>query len=164
MAYKSDNFANAGRFGVDLRKFVKGTKEKINKKIKRVAIQIHDDVIVATRIDTGRAASNWNVALGHPDPSIVEPPGSGTRGGGRAHRSEGNVHGSHAFDAHGFFDPRTTGRQKQSVLENYSFPDVIYISNSVPYIGYLEYGTQHTDADHMVLKALHRAQSLIDSL
>jgi hypothetical protein len=152
MAYQSDNFANAARFGLDLKKWIVKQQGNLEAKVKKVAITIHNDVIFLTRVDTGRARSNWNVALNDPDPSIVEPPQEW-----HANR-KGHVNGTPLHELAG-----SESVAKQVVLASYKLSDIIYISNSVPYIGYLEYGTDRTQADHMVLTALQNAETMLQS-
>jgi len=80
--------------------------------VKKIAFQLHDDIVVRTPVDTGRARSNWNIAIGdNPDLSTKE---------------------EYAYHA--------AAASKKSVLTTMSVLDRIWITNSLPYIEALENG------------------------
>lgn len=72
------------QFEVDLNKFAEKIGETKQAVFRRAALDIWKGVTMRTPVDTGRARSSWNIAVGNPDPSF--PPSLGTGTG--AHKGE----------------------------------------------------------------------------
>jgi len=84
---------------------------------KKLAFDIFADLVADTPIDTGRAMNNWNISVGFPDAST-------TKSGGSA----GGVQGSKKGEA-------------AAALVGLKPFSTVWISNSLPYIGFLNEGS-----------------------
>lgn len=100
-------------FADRMRKHAKGVVTNTNTNVIRLAALIHQTLVVATPVDTGRARANWQVGLG------VEPTGELTEQ-----------------------DPGGQGTiaKAVSVLSTRKSEQTIHIANNVPYIKRLNEG------------------------
>ncbi len=96
-----------------------------------LALEALEGVVYLTIVDTGRARGNWQVTVGSP--------------------AEG-------FDAEVFDKVGTeTLQQGQAVIETAQDPfEVIWLHNGVPYIVYINDGTETIAAVHMVERTVER--------
>ena len=111
---------NAREFTLRLSKYPEQMEERHAELTKATAMQALGNVVLGTRVDTGRARGNWQAAEGVPpeghDPNVYDPAGRGVPGGNAR-------------------DPIAEG--SQAVLSA-SGRDVIWLHNGVPYISILE--------------------------
>ena len=128
-----------GGFSADLDAFSKQLGVGLDTTVRKVAIDIHDGVILKTPRDTGRAAVSWNIQAGTPDNS-VEPPRSDNSGAANA-----------------------TGeaQAKQSRIVPGDGMGAIYITNSLPYIERLEFGYSKQSPQGMVRVTLSEVEAEI---
>lgn len=99
-----------------------------NERAKAAALAIVTDFARNHIADTSRALSNWQVGLGAPIHSVIEPYQLGEAGSTAGQSGEAML--------------SAAGAQIASKA-----PGVpLYISNAVPYIGYLNAGTDHIEA------------------
>lgn len=116
--------ALVGSFTADITKFVEKTKLKASTVVKKLAFDAFASVMLRTPVDTGRARASWRISVNQVD-SSVEP----DRGGVAS-----KIKGAPAPP-----DPAESGKAT-SALAGVNWGDVVYISNSVPYIEALENG------------------------
>ncbi len=89
--------------------------------IRSLALRIFNGVVKLTPVDTGHARASWQISVNVPDESIGPEPGEGekfTKAAAAAISLSGST----------------------EVLAKIKGHEVVWISNNVPYILYLEYG------------------------
>ena len=59
-------------FSADIRNFAKKTNSTLDEASRAIKISLFSSVIVSTRVDTGRARSNWQTTTGSPNYNITE--------------------------------------------------------------------------------------------
>lgn len=97
----------------------KGVERGVNESVKAVAIAVDQAVVLSTRVDTGRARSNWLVSLGGPNNSPINPYVPGTGGKTAAENAS------------------AAQQQAEAAIDSRRLGQSIHITNSVPYIGRL---------------------------
>lgn len=123
-------------FAADITDWVNRAKGNINAVIRKVAFDLGARIIMRTPVDTGRARANWVLGIGAPtildatDKIDSHKAPVNSRGLGRSIAKTELLQGLAGFDA-------TEGK-------------TIYITNSVPYIGRLEYGSSKQAPQGMV--------------
>lgn len=90
--------------------------------VRKVGLAIHQAVVLATPVDTGRARANWVVQLGSPYRQTIAPFVPGEKG------STGGANAQAAIN------------QGQAALADVKSGDQIFISNNLPYITRLNQG------------------------
>lgn len=108
---------NRRRFEVSLDKFAKQVNLDVVTVVKKLALDIFADIVSGTPVDTGRAMNNWNISIGSIDRSTTEKGGNP--------RSISTAKQGNAF-------------RKLSSLQPFQ---KVWISNHLPYIGFLEDGS-----------------------
>lgn len=130
---------NVREFNLNVEKRADEAEEMHAKRTKVVALQALGDVVLGTRVDTGRARGNWQVAESAPpeghDPTAFDPSGRGVPGGSAR-------------------DPIAEGQQ---AVASASGRDIIWLHNGVPYIGILE------RLDKMVVGTVERLRTWLRS-
>ncbi|MDX9698649.1 MAG: hypothetical protein RBT55_03665 [Rhodocyclaceae bacterium] len=98
--------------------------DNLTKTVRRVAITADAAVVLGTPVDTGRARSNWIVALGAPASQVIEPYSPGEAGSTEGANTQAAL------------------AQGESVITGYvSGQDMeIHITNNLPYIQRLNDG------------------------
>ena len=133
---------NAKEFRLGIAEFIEEADERRKDLTKVIGLRALSDVVLGTRVDTGRARGNWQVAESTPpqgyDPNLGAPEG----------RSGKDAPTRRA-------DPMSAGA---SAIDAASGDDVIWIHNGVPYIQVLE------DWDAMVEGAYEAARTYLRSL
>lgn len=94
----------------------KALERGVNESVQAIAIAVDTAVVLSTRVDTGRARSNWLVSLGSASRQSIDPYVPGT--GGKTASANASAAQQHAASVIG------TRRLGQS----------IHITNSLPYI------------------------------
>lgn len=103
--------------------------EDLKRHMKEATVMVTTDLVFLTPVDTGRARSNWIVTNSEPS--------SGTVGGGFSGRSGATSIASAAAN-----------RPVEGIT--------IYVTNNLPYILYLEHGTDKIAPYYMVRRAIAR--------
>lgn len=117
-------------------------RENVEHLRRAVATEMLSTVVRATPVDTGKARSNWKVGIGVPDTDVQDPYSPGMKLG----LSE-SANASAAIAA------------GNAVIAMSSPDDVLYISNSVPYINRLNDGYSKQAPAGFVERALAAGQS-----
>ena len=102
-----------GSFEDDINKFQRKTVNKMDKIVRKVALELFARIIYKTPVDTGRARSNWQVSIGTPAAGTVE-----------------------IDDKSG----KATVSQATAKSAGFKAGDTIYLANNLPYIRRLEEG------------------------
>ncbi len=103
--------------------------------MKEVAAAGHKAIVEATPVDTSLAVSNWQVTLGSPAFGVIKPVTASSKGSGEAQAKS------------------LTKAKGIKVLHGYQ-KGSIFITNKVPYIGYIENGSRTIRPHGMVAKGL----------
>lgn len=113
---------NANAFNADLDAFAK--KLGITRKAvyQRTALELWNGITQRTPVDTGRARSSWNLAIGQPDSSV--PPEMGPPSGKNAKKSKPPLQPSAGIPP----------------LQQIEGDQVIFITSNLPYVERLENG------------------------
>lgn len=119
-------------------------EENTNKMVRATALAIDQIVVTETPVDTGRARSNWIVALGSPARNTIEPYSKGENlgKGEQANRGAAIAQGS-------------------AVIGTRRLGQDIYISNNLPYIGKLNDGTSAQAPAGFIEKAIQAGVATI---
>lgn len=137
------------QFKSDLKKFSEKIDVRLELVVKKVAIEIHDDIVVRTPVDTGRARASWNIGLGDADLSVADENFGKKSTDGSAREANGQK----ALSA---------AKSKQSVIENVQPYQDVFITNNLPYIKRLEEGSSKQAPSGMVALALANAEYKIE--
>lgn len=113
--------------------------------MRRVALAADQGVVMATPVDTGRARSNWIVALGTPPSQVINAYSPGDGG------SSASANTQAALD------------QGEAVIRDYSGEGAqeIHITNNLPYIQGLNDGNSAQAPANFVQKAVIEAIQVI---
>ncbi|HCA25341.1 MAG TPA: hypothetical protein DEP32_14350 [Pseudomonas sp.] len=124
-------------FSGDIRNFAKDATEAHNKITRAATLQLFGDVIKSTPVDTGRARGAWTTSVGTPNES--------------PEREDKIKVG------------RTGGEAMAEVEENTppGAGQVTYLSNTLPYILFLEEGSSTQAPTGMVRKNVARVQRIV---
>jgi hypothetical protein len=126
-------------FQADLKAFSRKTGISLGNAVKRIAIEAHDDIVMRTPVDTGRARASWNVGFGEIDVSV---------------QPEGNVDTSH----------NDSQRAKIAGIDARMKPQPIFITNNLPYIQALENGHSSQAPNGMVDLTMIRIETEIEAM
>ena len=123
-----------GTLYLDVSKWVRKAKGNTSAVVRKIVFDLGARVIMRTPVDTGRARANWMFSIGTPDRGTTESldklAGTNSRGVGRS------VAKANLSEALANYDP----------FKN----PIIYFTNSVPYIGRLEYGSSKQAPQGMI--------------
>lgn len=97
--------------------------------IRKMALAIDEAIVLATPVDTGRARSNWILNIGSPVTEVRSPYQPGSGGG----------------STQGALD-----QARSAIAASPDFVRVIYITNNLSYIGYLNDGSSAQAAKNFV--------------
>jgi len=138
-------FTNVKQFEKDLRTIAREFEDDIELVISNVALRLYAGITKRTPVDLGYARANWNLSIGDIDTSTT-PRDAWNDGGEEAATS--------------INDARASQFAQQSVLTT----PRVWITNSVPYIIFLEMGrTKQIDQDRgfMVQRTFATVQKAI---
>jgi hypothetical protein len=108
---------NLRKLNKNLDKIIKNLGVPVVTVQKKIAFDIFAEIVAQTPIKTGRAMNNWNISVGNPDLSVTEIGGA-----------PGSIQGAKNTDAAGS-------------LANLQPFSTVWISNSLPYIVFLNEGS-----------------------
>lgn len=120
-------------FALDLSKFKEKTENRSKAVFQKLALDIDRGVVLSTPVDTGRARGGWNVGINNVNLDEAEPDKTG----------------------------RNTISANETMIQRADLDDVIFVSNNVDYIEYLEDGSSDQAPNGMVAKTLRRFQQFV---
>lgn len=129
-------------FTLDIEQFVKKTKLDLRTVIRKIVLDVFVRVIVRTPVDTGRARGNWQTSLGFPVTAQI------------------------SRRVHGKGDSAAPAGEASAVVGKFLMGDKdgdVYLSNNVPYIMFLEYGSSIQAPVGMVRITLAEYQAFVDN-
>jgi hypothetical protein len=132
-----DGSGKVSDFEVDVAKFAKKLELDIGVVLKKVGVEVYDDLTRMTPVDTGRARASWNMQKNRINTSVRRAGRYTSSGGSRRTSNAGRTPGASIV-------PR---RMKPT--------DTIFISNNLPYIKYLERGSSK-QAPRGMMKVVRR--------
>lgn len=127
MSNQFKNYAQ-GTFAEDIRKFVGMSEKNLTKKFRRVSLKALGMVVIDTPVKTGCARGNWNVQIGNPNTDFH--PEKADKAGG------------------------ATITEGKSVIDTSEPDKTLFLTNSTPYIGILEFKKNMV---HLAVTALKNA-------
>lgn len=128
---------NVKQFNREISRFAKKlVPEKVKLLQKRIVLDILHRIIEKTPIDTGRAGFNWQVTIGTKASGTIDISGEGSSGAKRREISK-----------------EVMAKCRKALAKLKPF-DIVYITNNVNYIVYLEGGSSKQAAHGMVAVTL----------
>lgn len=120
----------------DIKRFTIKTASKLEAVKKGACIELFSRIIVDTPVDTSNLQSNWNATTGEPSEDY-----------------SGHLLDLHpSLKADNIVPPEVTVARMKDAVEKSDVLDTVYLTNSAPYIGYVEYGTANAPPVRMVGK------------
>lgn len=107
-------------------------EKRTEKTVRRAVIAIEEKLVATTPVDTGLARSNWIVSLDVPREEVRE-----------------------------IRDPASVIRSARGTLAAYRLGRALFITNSVPYITFLNYGTSDQAPPGFVEEAMVAGRKVI---
>ncbi len=129
-------------FKKDLRKLSQKLDINIDVLLKKIVFDVFDGVVSKTPVDTGRARGSWVIGIGTINPEVLPPKKKGTSP----------------------YAPQTAYRRNFGKELGMNQNTVAYISNSLPYIIYLEEGTSDQAPAGMVKLTLEELKVALERL
>ncbi len=129
-------------FKKDLRKLSEKQDINIDVLLKNIVFDVFDGVVSNTPVDTGRARGSWNIGIGAIDPKVLPAKKKGARP----------------------YPLQTAYRRNFGRAAGMNQNTVAYISNSLPYIIYLEEGTSDQAPAGMVKLTLQELKIALERL
>lgn len=125
--------SNIAEFNATIDKFTASVPEKVSILHRKVVMQALTGVVLKTPVDTGRARGNWQVSIGQPINEVFE----GTDKIGNA-----------------------TIERGFSIASNIAPYEIVYISNNIYYIIYLENGSSDQAPAGMVALTIEELKTM----
>lgn len=116
----------------DLGKFRQKALEEAEKERRAICSELFKSVVMDTPVDTGRARGNWQITTGSPNRNITDR-----------------------------LSPGFSSVVSQELQNLGALGDTVYMTNNLPYIEGLEYGSSGQAPSGMVRKNVARIRSLI---
>jgi hypothetical protein len=114
--------SSLGDFAERMKKRASTMESGVSKLVRKVALTVQRDLVLATPVDTGRARSNWQVSVGGPSTGELEAYSPGKGGSSAGPNAQAAIAAGEATIA-----KRQPGQD-------------IFIQNNLPYIGRLNEG------------------------
>lgn len=138
-----------GKWSMDLTKYAKKAGVEINEVRKAYAFALYSSIVKKTPVDTGRARGNWNISVGKEDTSVDDP-------------------SSYPKPSGKYKDKSSPPRAKLKYTDPNSIPEPkgdesIFISNNLPYIASLEYGSSKQAPNGMVGVTLANNENIFNA-
>lgn len=122
------------KFELDISAIIDKVKGREQIAVRKICQELHQGVTLKTPVDTGRARANWNVGIN----DVAR------------------------FSHMAPFDVSETLRNAERVLRKLAIGDVIYISNNVDYIEFLEEGSSDQAPNGMVATTLRAMPFIVN--
>jgi hypothetical protein len=120
------------RAGGEFLKLGRILDRNVNDIVRLVALACDQQIVLLTPVDTGLARANWQVNIGPPIRTVIEPYRRYPKGSFRNRGAQGGL--GERINANGAF------RQASAALAGYNGQRLITISNNVEYIDDLDSG------------------------
>lgn len=133
----SDFQTNLDEFNKELEAFVADIPNQVTAIQKKIVLEALRRVVLRTPVDTGRARANWQVTIAKPATGVVsefEDVGTGTK---RAAAPGMEVGGEDVFE------------KGLAVIADLPPYQIVYVSNNVNYIEFLEEGSSEQAPEGM---------------
>jgi len=128
-------------FKADLAKWADVVNQDIADVLRYVALDLFNRITQKNPVDTGYSRSQWRLSEGSPDTTVDEPP-------------------ARTKDRAGTFDIPVADL---AALANVTPQSIIYVTNSVNYIQYLEEGSSQKAPNGMIRISIAEVASNIDA-
>lgn len=154
----SDNLRMVADFQADLKTWSRVLDRELADVVRTVTLQLYQEITLRNPVDTGYSRANWNIAQGAPDTTV-----SGIR-------PQSNFKAIPKRTQEQFNAParRRTGGDVISAREA-DMPEIdgqqtVFITNSLPYIQFLEDGSSTQAPSGFVRIALAVVEAKVDSM
>ena len=140
----------------DLTEYAKKKNVEIKEVRKAYAFALYSSIVKKTPVDTGRARGNWNISVGSADTSTDDPSSYPTSYRKRQKKNAKS----------GKKTSRPAAKLKYKDPASISTPDgdeSIFISNNLPYIESLEYGSSKQAPNGMVGVTLANNENIFNA-
>jgi hypothetical protein len=127
----------SGQFGAQVRRWSDKTQKKMDKAVRKIALDVFSNVILLSPVDTGRFRGNWQPAVGRAMAGTIE-----------------------AVDPTG----ATVTAKVQTTTQGVKAGDVILMVNNLPYAQRLEDGWSKQAPSGMVALTVQRFQPIADAV
>lgn len=131
---------------LDVTKLMDSSKVKVEKVVRRLTLSLFSRCIMMSPVDTGRFRANWQLSIGTPAYTEVDAFDKGpvTQDGSGASKTKEAV--------------------KQRVMtDKEAFGGKVYLINSLPYAGFLEYGSSQQAPYGMVRVSARALEAILAS-
>lgn len=136
-------------WSLDLTEYAKKKNVEIKKVRKAYAFALYSSIVKKTPVDTGRARGNWNISVGKEDTSVDDPSSYPKSSGKYKNKSSPPPARLKHKDPSSFPDPKED--------------ESIFISNNLPYITSLEYGSSKQAPAGMVGVTLANNENIFNA-
>jgi len=134
-------------FNADIKKFAQAIDVDVEAAVRNIAFIAYNGLTKKTPVDTGRARANWNIGINKIDTSTT--------------KAKKDSEGNHVDSS----TPPSSPRAKEASIKPGDGNNVIYITNSLPYIGKLEGGDHSKQAPNgMVAVTINEIRSHIQDV
>lgn len=137
--------ASLNDFSKRIRIRARRVTEGADRLVRKVAIAADQAVVSATPVDTGRARSNWIVAMNSPASQVIRAYAPG-KSGDSAQKNEA-----------------AAVAQGQAVISGYKSGNEIHITNNLAYIGELNDGSSRQAPANFVEESILEAARVVQS-
>lgn len=120
-------------FHIAIQKFADKVEGRLDHTFKKICLDLDRGVVLSTPVKTGRARGGWNVGINSVNLSETEPDQAG----------------------------QATIDKNEAVIASSRIGDVVFISNNVNYIEYLEGGSSDQAPEGMVAKTIRRFPQIV---
>lgn len=119
-------------FALQVNRFVQKAKKRQDEAVRKIALELYQKIVIKTPVDTGRARANWAVGLNRMPASTT----SKTQW-------------------------RAVKKAAEDLMKRIVAGDIIYITNNLDYIIYLEQGTSQQAPAGMVAVTLREYPGIV---
>lgn len=140
-------------WSIDLTEYARKKQVELKDVRKAYAFALYSSIVKKTPVDTGRARGNWNISVGSPDDSVDDKESYKS-----SHRKRQKENGGKAH--------KKAIRWKFKNYDSLPEPngdESIFISNNLPYIQKLEYGSSNQAPAGMVLATLANNSAIFNA-
>lgn len=141
---------------MDLAEYAKKKQVEIKEVRKAYAFALYSSIVKKTPVDTGRARGNWNVSVGSPDDSVDDSANYTHSYQKRKKKNDKENKVTHK-------PPLRLKYKNQDSIPEPNGDESIFISNNLPYITTLEYGSSKQAPNGMVGVTLANNENIFNA-